>query len=68
VNHFFTAFSMASGALDWKILRPISTPDAPWSIARQHISSASCSGSFLPPAITIGTGQLAVTFSKPSST
>ena len=24
-------------------------------------------GSFLPPAITTGTGQVAVTFSKPSS-
>ena len=42
---YFTAFSIARGALDWKIFRPISTPDAPWSIARQHISSASCSGS-----------------------
>ena len=35
-------------------------------MAFQAISRASSSGSFLPPAMTMGTGQAATTFSKPS--
>src|SRR6476646_3724965 len=63
-----TAASMAFGACDWKMLRPMSTPAAPCCTALEAMVSASSSGSFLPPAITIGTGQDEVTVSKPSST
>src|SRR6266511_2384058 len=63
---FATAWIIAGGESDWKMLRPMSTPAAPSCTARYAISSASSSGSFLPPAITTGTGQPAVTFSKPS--
>ena len=57
---------MASGCSDWKMFRPISTPLAPLDMALQAISSASASGSFLPPAMTMGTGQAEATFSKSS--
>ena len=51
---------MAAGDSAWKILRPMSTPAAPSCTALEAIWSASSSGSFLPPAMTIGTGQEAV--------
>src|SRR5262245_51336222 len=59
---------IAFGASDWKMLRPMSTPAAPPCTALWAMVSASSSGSFLPPAITIGTGQEAVTVSNPSGT
>ena len=58
---------MATGSLAAKMLRPMSTPEAPWSTARQAMSRASASGIFLPPAMTIGTGHPATTSSKCSS-
>ena len=58
---------MATGLSAAKMFRPMSTPAAPWSTALKASSSASGSGIFLPPAMTIGTGQALVTFSKPGS-
>ena len=46
------------------MLRPMSTPLAPSRTAFAASSSASFSGSFLPPAITTGTGQVRTTCSK----
>lgn len=63
-----TAWIMPTGQSDWKMFRPMSTPAAPSQTARKAIVSASSSGSFFPPAITMGTGQEAVTVSKPSAT
>jgi hypothetical protein len=63
-----TAAIIAFGASDWKMLRPMSTPDAPCCTALWAMVRASSSGSFLPPAMTIGTGHDAVMVSKPSST
>ena len=57
---------MAIGDSAWKMLRPMSTPTAPPAMALAVISSASSSGSFLPPATTTGTGQVPLTFSKSS--
>ena len=59
-----TAWIMATGFADWKMLRPMSTPLAPSRTAFAASSSASFSGSFLPPAITTGTGQVRTTCSK----
>ena len=59
-----TARIIACGVSLWKMLRPISTPAAPFAIALYAMVSASRSGSFLPPAITSGTGHAAATVSK----
>ena len=59
---------MPIGESHWKMLRPMSTPDAPRAIALHVIVSASRSGSFLPPAMTTGTGHVEVMRSKSSST
>ena len=56
-----TARIIAAGASDWNMLRPMSTPWAPLSMALWAMVRASSSGSFLPPAMTIGTGQQEVT-------
>ena len=51
-----TAWIIEVGLSDWKMLRPMSTPEAPDWIALYASSIASRSPIFLPPAITIGTG------------